>query len=101
MPGSELRVGGAGLGERPVAAHDRERPQARLQGVDPFEEVLRDRCSRQLAGPDRPAQLDDGPIVDWGLHLAFSGRGGGGGALYVESGDSRFAFRAGRLSRGP
>ena len=69
----ELHVRGPCLCQRPFPTSDRKRTEARIERVDPIEEVLRDRCRRQLAGTDRPSQLDDGPIVDGGLHLASSG----------------------------
>ena len=70
----EQPVRGLRLGERAVPAHERERPEVRLERIDPFEEVLRDLRRGQLAGADRPPELDDGSIVDGGVHFAFSGR---------------------------
>ena len=96
---AELRIGGPGLGKGAVAAHHRERPQMRLERVDPAEEVLRDRSRRQLTGPDRSSQFDDGPVVDGWLHRAFSGEWSrraclGRASMYRCDGTSR--QRAGR-----
>ena len=86
---AELQVGGPRLREGAFAAHHRERPEARLQRLDAIQKVLRDGRGRQLAGPDRPSQLDDRAMVDGGGHLACSEGWRRGRCISTPAGASR------------